>query len=70
MGAFYAFPAVPEGMDSQTFCEKLLWEQKVAAVPGDAFGELGDGFFRCSYAASVENIQKAVDRIADSAGGQ
>ena len=53
LGAFYAFPAVPAGMDSQTFCEKLLWEQKVAAVPGDAFGELGNGFFRCSYAASV-----------------
>ena len=63
-GAFYAFPAVPEGMDSQTFCEKLLWEKKVAAVPGDAFGALGDGFIRCSYAASVENIQKAVERIA------
>ena len=73
-GAFYAFPAVPEGMNSQDFCEKLLWEQKVAAVPGDAFGELGDGFFRCSYAASVQNIQKAVDRIAafvaGSAGSQ
>ena len=63
-GAFYAFPAVPRGMDSQTFCEKLLWEKKVAAVPGDAFGALGDGFIRCSYAASVENIQKAVERIA------
>ena len=70
LGAFYAFPAVPAGMDSQTFCEKLLWEQKVAAVPGDAFGELGNGFFRCSYAASVENIQTALSRIADSVGGQ
>ena len=69
MGAFYAFPAVPEGMNSQNFCEKLLWEQKVAAVPGDAFGELGDGFFRCSYAASVQNIQKAVDRIAAFVAG-
>ena len=69
MGAFYAFPAVPEGMNSQDFCEKLLWEQKVAAVPGDAFGELGDGFFRCSYAASVQNIQKAVDRIAAFVAG-
>ena len=68
-GAFYAFPAVPEGMNSQNFCEKLLWEQKVAAVPGDAFGELGDGFFRCSYAASVQNIQKAVDRIAAFVAG-
>ena len=69
-GAFYAFPAVPEGMDSQTFCEKLLWEKKVAAVPGDAFGALGDGFIRCSYAASVENIQKAVERIAAFVRGE
>ena len=65
MGAFYAFPAVPEGMKSQEFCEKLLWEKKVAAVPGDAFGSLGDGFFRCSYAASNEHIQRAVERIAE-----
>lgn len=63
MGAFYAFPAVPDGMNSQDFCERLLWEKKVAAVPGDAFGPLGDGFFRCSYAASNENIKKAVERI-------
>ena len=69
-GAFYAFPAVPKGMDSQTFCEKLLWEKKVAAVPGDAFGALGDGFIRCSYAASVENIQKAVERIAAFVRGE
>ena len=69
-GAFYAFPAVPRGMDSQTFCEKLLWEKKVAAVPGDAFGALGDGFIRCSYAASVENIQKAVERIAAFVRGE
>ena len=70
LGAFYAFPAVPAGMDSQSFCEKLLWEQKVAAVPGDAFGALGNGFFRCSYAASIENIQTALARIADSVGAQ
>jgi len=64
-GAFYAFPAVPKGLTSQQFCEKLLWEKKVAAVPGDAFGELGEGFFRCSYAASNENILKAVERIGE-----
>ena len=64
-GAFYAFPAVPKGLTSQQFCEKLLWEKKVAAVPGDAFGELGEGFFRCSYAASNENIRKAVERIGE-----
>ena len=64
-GAFYAFPATPAGMDSQTFCEKLLWEKKVAAVPGDAFGSIGKNFFRCSYAASNENILKAVHRIGE-----
>lgn len=64
-GAFYAFPAVPDGMNSQDFCEKLLWDKKVAAVPGDAFGKLGDGFFRCSYAASNENIKRAVERIGE-----
>ena len=64
-GAFYAFPAVPKGLTSQAFCEKLLWEKKVAAVPGDAFGALGEGFFRCSYAASNENIRKAVERIGE-----
>ncbi len=68
MGAFYAFPATPGGMNSQAFCEKLLWEKQIAVVPGDAFGTLGDGFFRCSYAASVENIKKAVGRIADLVG--
>ena len=64
LGAFYAFPSIQStGMDSQTFCEKLLWSQKVATVPGDAFGSLGDGFIRCSYAASTENIVKAIERI-------
>jgi len=64
LGAFYVFPSIQStGMDSQTFCEKLLWSQKVATVPGDAFGSLGDGFIRCSYAASTENIVKAVERI-------
>ncbi len=64
-GAFYAFPATPKGLSSQEFCEKLLWEKKVAAVPGDAFGEMGGGYFRCSYAASNENILKAIDRIGE-----
>lgn len=65
MGAFYAFPAAPGGMSSQAFCEKLLWEKKVAAVPGDAFGTLGEGFVRCSYASSTENIKTAVERIGE-----
>ena len=64
LGAFYAFPCVKNtGMDSQTFCVKLLEEEKVACVPGDAFGEMGSGFVRCSYASSIENISEAVKRI-------
>lgn len=64
LGAFYAFPDItPTGMDSQTFCVKLLEEEKVACVPGDAFGETGNGYVRCSYASSMENIIEAVKRI-------
>ncbi len=64
LGAFYAFPNItPTGMDSQTFCVKLLEEEKVACVPGDAFGETGNGYVRCSYASSMENITEAVKRI-------
>ena len=64
LGAFYAFADItPTKMDSQTFCVKLLEEEKVACVPGDAFGESGNGFVRCSYASSMENIVEAVRRI-------
>ncbi len=64
LGAFYAFPSIQRtGLDSQTFCERLLMERLVATVPGDAFGSLGDGFIRCSYAASTEQILTAVERI-------
>lgn len=64
LGAFYAFPDItPTKMDAQTFCVKLLEEEKVACVPGDAFGETGSGFVRCSYASSMENIVEAVKRI-------
>ena len=64
LGAFYAFPSIRNtGMNSEEFCEKLLWSQKVAGVPGDAFGELGQGYMRCSYAASNENILEALRRI-------
>lgn len=63
-GAFYAFPSIKEtGMSSQEFCEKLLQEEKVAVVPGDAFGECGEGYIRCSYAASTEQIVEALSRI-------
>ncbi len=64
LGAFYAFPSVKKtGMTSQEFCQRLLREQKVAAVPGDAFGAGGEGHFRVSYAASAEKLAEAIDRI-------
>ena len=64
-GAFYAFPNITStGLSSQEFCRKLLEEQKVAVVPGTAFGACGEGFVRCSYAYSVEQIAEALARMA------
>ncbi len=63
-GAFYAFPDIrASGLDSNTFCERLLEEEKVAIIPGVAFGDSGAGFARISYAASLENIEEAMTRI-------
>ncbi len=63
-GAFYVFPNVHNtGMDDETFAEKLLLQEKVAVVPGSAFGEAGIGFVRCSYATSYEQIEKALEKI-------
>ncbi|KRK63626.1 aspartate transaminase [Companilactobacillus tucceti DSM 20183] len=64
-GAFYVFPAIPAkfGLTSDQFCRKLATEGKVGVVPGDAFGEAGEGFFRVSYATSMENIQEAMKRL-------
>lgn len=63
-GAFYVFPNIQgTKMRSEEFCEKLLRQQKVACVPGSAFGEGGEGFIRCSYACSMANIMEAVKRI-------
>lgn len=63
-GAFYVFPSIKEtGMNSLEFCEKLLQEEKVAVVPGDAFGKSGDGYIRCSYAYSVAELKEALIRI-------
>ena len=63
-GAFYAFPSIAgTGLSSTQFCEQLLQEEKVACVPGNAFGASGEGFIRCSYATSMENIAKACDGI-------
>ena len=65
-GAFYAFPNIKgTGMDSQTFCRKLLDEKQVACVPGDAFGSLGEGHIRMSYATSTIKILTALDRIRE-----
>lgn len=63
-GAFYVFPSVKRyGLSSQEFCERLLMEEKVAVVPGTAFGPSGEGHVRCSYAYSIENIYEAMNRI-------
>jgi aminotransferase len=51
------------GMTSEEFCTRLLYEQNVAVVPGDAFGASGEGFVRCSYAYSVQKIAAALERI-------
>lgn len=63
-GAFYAFPSISStGLSSEEFVENLLRKERVAVVPGNAFGESGEGFVRCSYAASLEEINTAMDRI-------
>lgn len=63
-GAFYVFPSIKStGLSSMDFCQALLKSQKVVAVPGTAFGACGEGYIRCSYAYSVENINIALDRI-------
>ena len=63
-GAFYAFPSVEStGMSSEEFAERLLKEQKVAVVPGNVFGPSGEGFLRCSYATSREELIEALDRM-------
>lgn len=63
-GAFYAFPSVAAtGMTSEEFAEKLLLEAKVAVIPGDVFGEGGEGHIRVSYASSLQNLNLALERI-------
>jgi aminotransferase len=65
-GAFYAFPSVRgSGMDDAEFAERLLAEERVAVVPGRAFGIGGAGYVRCSYATAYEKIEQALDRIAN-----
>lgn len=64
-GAFYIFPDIRStGLTSEQFCEQLLISQKVACVPGTAFGDAGEGFIRVSYAYSIDEIKMALERIA------
>ena len=64
LGAFYAFPKVSvTGLDDETFANRLLQENRVAVVPGSAFGPGGEGFVRCSYATAFDQIEEALDRI-------
>ncbi len=63
-GAFYVFPSIKEfGMTSEEFATRLLDEEKVAAVPGTAFGECGEGFLRVSYAYSLDDLKEAIGRL-------
>jgi len=63
-GAFYCFPSIRNtGLSSEEFCERLLFEEQVAVVPGNAFGNSGEGYIRCCYAASLSNIEEAVERM-------
>ncbi|MFQ5815206.1 MAG: aminotransferase class I/II-fold pyridoxal phosphate-dependent enzyme [Candidatus Hydrothermarchaeaceae archaeon] len=69
-GAFYAFPSISStGLSSEEFAEDLLKKEGVAVVPGNAFGSSGEGFIRCSYAASLEEINTAMDRVEKFLGG-
>jgi aminotransferase len=65
-GAFYAFPSIQNtSLSSEEFSEKLLYDKKVAVVPGTAFGECGQGFVRCAYATSLVQIEEALSRMED-----
>lgn len=65
-GAFYMFPSIKKtGLSSEEFCMRLLKEKNVAVIPGNAFGESGEGFVRCCYAASMKNIARALARIEE-----
>ncbi len=65
-GAFYAFPSIKStGLSSEEFCERLLYRKKVAVVPGNAFGESGEGHIRASYCYSIMHIEEALRRIGE-----
>lgn len=66
LGAFYVFPCIKStGLTSEEFCEKLLYSKKVAMVPGNAFGDCGEGFVRVSYCYSVDHLKEALKRTAE-----
>src|SRR5262249_4338632 len=70
LGAFYAFPSVAKfKLPAKEFALRLLHEEKVAVVPGTAFGDCGEGFVRCAYATSLENIKEAMKRMGRFIGG-
>ena len=63
-GAFYVFPDIrPTGLTSEEFCERFLMEEKVAVIPGSAFGPGGEGFVRCCYATGLKDIAEALTRM-------
>lgn len=65
-GAFYIFPSIQStGLTSDEFCERLLYSKKVAVVPGNAFGESGEGFIRVSYSYSKKHLLEAIERIGE-----
>ena len=65
-GAFYVFPCIRStGLSSSDFCEKLVYSKKVAVVPGNAFGDCGEGFVRVSYAYSLSHLREAIKRIGE-----
>ena len=65
LGAFYVFPSIEKtGLSSEEFCERLLAEERVACVPGTAFGACGEGHIRCSYATAVDKLNQALDKMA------
>ena len=64
LGAFYTFPSIKRfGMTSDEFANRLLKEEKVAVVPGTAFGDSGEGYLRISYAYSLKNLKEALGRL-------
>jgi aminotransferase len=68
-GAFYAFPSIKAtGLSSEEFAERLIMEEKVAVVPGTAFGEGGEGYVRCCYATSLDDIEEALERMGRFVG--